>query len=191
MHLQLVQEHVETEKDLARAVAGEQIERDGRPVRRYSDHIHYVEQLERFHAALPREQLLVLIYDDFRRDNDATVRRVLRFLDVDDEAPLDLIEANPTVSVRSLRLDAVLRGFYRERGPAARSAKRLLRAVTPGRLRTAAVRTVRRRLVYGSPQQPDEAVTAELRSRYAAEVRALSEYLDRDLVSEWGYERVD
>jgi hypothetical protein len=31
---------------------------------------------------------------------------------------------------------------------------------------------------------------AELRGRYADEVAALSEYLDRDLVAEWGYDRV-
>jgi hypothetical protein len=191
LHLQLVQEHVETEKDLSRAVAHEEIVRDGRSVLRYSDHIHYVEQLKRFHAAFPSEQTLVLIYDDFRRDNEATVRRVLRFLDVDDEVPLELIEANPTVSVRSLRLDAVLRRVYGERGPVSRSAKGIVRTLMPERLRKAAMRTMRWRVVYGSPQQPDEAVIAELRRRYAAEVTALSEYLDRDLVAEWGYDRVD
>jgi hypothetical protein len=190
LHLQLVQEHVESEKDLARAVALEQIVRDGKPVLRYSDHIHYVEQLKRFDAAFPSEQILVLIYDDFRRDNEATLRRVLRFLDVDDDAPLELIDANPTVSVRSVRADAALRRMYSERGPVSRSAKGVVRALTPKRLRTAAMRTIRRRVIYGSPQQPEEAVIAELRDRYAGEVAALSDYLDRDLVAEWGYDRV-
>ena len=31
----------------------------------------------------------------------------------------------------------------------------------------------------------------ELRRRFAPEVVALSEYLDRDLVSLWGYDRLD
>jgi hypothetical protein len=31
----------------------------------------------------------------------------------------------------------------------------------------------------------------ELRVRFKAEVVALSEYLGRDLVSEWGYDRVE
>jgi hypothetical protein len=190
LHLQLVQEHVESEKDLGQAVAHERIVRNGAPVLRYSDHIHYVEQLKRFDAAFPSEQMLVLIYDDFRRDNEATVRRVLRFLDVDDHAPLELIEANPTVGVRSLRLDAALRRMYSDRGPVARSARCVLRALTPKRLRTAAIRTIRGRVVYRSPQQPDEYVIATLRGRYGAEVAALSEYLDRDLVAEWGYDRV-
>ena len=42
-----------------------------------------------------REQMLVLIYDDFRADNEATVRRVLRFLEVDDGVPIEPVEANP------------------------------------------------------------------------------------------------
>jgi len=36
---------------------------NGRPVLRYSDHIHYVEQLRRYEALFPPEQILVLIYD--------------------------------------------------------------------------------------------------------------------------------
>ena len=39
----------------------------------------------------------MLIYDDFRADNEATVRQVLRFLDVDDEpSRCETVEANPT-----------------------------------------------------------------------------------------------
>jgi hypothetical protein len=190
LHLQLVQEHVETEKDLARAVENEEIVRNGRRVLRYSDHIHYVEQLRRFHAAFPREQVLVLIYDDFRSDNDGTVRRVLRFLEVDDDAPIHAMEANPSVNVRSIRLDAALRRAYAPGGPASRAVKGTVRALTPGRLRGAAMRTMRRRLLYGDPRPPDEAVLAQIRSRYASEVRAISEYLDRDLVALWGYDDV-
>src|SRR5207245_4635600 len=56
----------------------------------YSDRVRYVEQLRRYHAVFPREQVLVLIYEDFRRDNEAIVRRVLQFLEVDDSHPFDL-----------------------------------------------------------------------------------------------------
>ena len=44
----------------------------------YSDHVRYAEQLRRLHDAFPPEQVLVLIYDDFRRDNEAVLRQVLR-----------------------------------------------------------------------------------------------------------------
>src|SRR5665213_738712 len=63
MHLQLVQSHVESEKDLAKALANEEVVRQGKEMRRYSDHVRYVEQLERYSALFPAEQMLVLIYD--------------------------------------------------------------------------------------------------------------------------------
>jgi hypothetical protein len=184
----MVQEHVEHEKDLRAAVEAEQIVRDGRTVRRYSDHIHYVEQLRRFHDVFGREQVLVLIYDDFRNENEATVRRVLRFLDVDANAPIDVLEANPTVAVRSLRLDRAVRRLRGGRTPAGRALKRAVKTVTPRRVHADALGAIRRRLVYTSPPPPDEEFMAELRRCYAAEVRELSDYLGRDLVGLWGYD---
>ncbi len=186
LHLQLVQEHVELEKDLGRALAGEVIERQGQRVRRYGDHVHYVEQLRRYEQAFAPEQMLILIYDDFRADNEATVRRVLRFLDVDDRAPIEALEANPTVGVRSVRLDGAVRGVSMGRGPLSRAAKAAAR-LAPSGMRQA----VRRRLLHGGPPPADERVMRELRRRFKVEVLALSEYLDRDLVTLWGYDDID
>ena len=100
-HLQSLHNHIETEKDLRKAIALEADRRNGRHIPRYShspdalmyrDHVRYVEQLRRYHAAFPPEQVLVLIYDDFRRDNQGTLRTVLRFLDVDDTLAIEAVE---------------------------------------------------------------------------------------------------
>jgi Sulfotransferase domain len=190
LHFQLLEEHVEREKDLRKAVAAEQITRAGRPVRRYSDHIHYAEQLKRFHEALPREQTMVLIYDDFRADNEGTLGSVLRFLQVDDSAPIAPTEANPTVSVRNVRLDGAIRALYSGQNPLSRAAKGLARTVLSERSRKRVVRA-RRRVAFTAPAPPDEQLMRELRSRYKPEVLALSEYLGRDLVAQWGYDDVD
>jgi hypothetical protein len=190
MHLQLVQEHAETESDLRKAFANEERIREGRRVLRYSDHVRYAEQLRRFHDTFPSEQVLVLIYDDFRRDNEATVRRVLRFLEVDEGVRLEIMDANPTVRVRSVRLDGALRSLQAGRGPVARTLKRAAQTALPGRLGSNAFWALRRGVVFGEARPADERLMAELRSRFKGEVIAVSEYLDRDLVSEWGYDRV-
>jgi hypothetical protein len=200
LHMQRVQVHAETETDLGRALALEQTRRLGQAIPRdavrpedlfYSEHVRYVEQLRRYHAVFPPEQVLVLIYEDFRRDNEATVRQVLRFLDVDDERPLELIEANPTVRVRSQRAYDLLRSLYLGRGPLARFAKPAIKLLTPKRVRREASTAVARRVLYGDPQPPDEALMLELRRRFKPEVLAAGEYLGRDLVSLWGYDRLD
>jgi Sulfotransferase family len=189
LQLQLLQEHVETETDLRRAVANERVTRGGREVLRYSDHVHYVEQLRRYHAVFSPEQVLVLIYDDFRNDNEATVRQVLRFLDVDDTMPIEVLDANPTVSVRAVRLDRLARKMYSASGLAS-ALSTTLKALSTERMRRRLVRTLRRRVLYAAPPPPDEDAMIELRARYRPEVVALSEYLGRDLVGLWGYDRL-
>ncbi len=197
LQLELVQNHIETERDFRTAMSKEYLGplNEGTanyfpPLRRYSDRIRYVEQLRRFHAVFPTEQVLVLIYDDFRRDNEATVRRVLRFLEVDDAVQLEPVHANPTVQVRSMRLDRILQSLYAGRGPLARNVRRAVKASTPRRLHGEGLQAIRRRLVYGAPRPPDESFMLELRSRFKGEVVAVSEYLDRDLVEEWGYDGI-
>ena len=50
---------------------------------------------------------------------------------------------------------------------------------------------LRRKLIYGKPPPPDEQFMLELRRRFEPEVVAMSEYLERDLVSLWGYDKLD
>ena len=199
LHLQCVQSHYETEKDLRRALSLEDARRAGvhlpprslwPQVLLYSEHVRYVEQLRRYHAVFPATQVLVLIYDDFRRDNESTVRTVLRFLDVEDTAPIEVTEANPTVRMRSQRLDEIVHALSVGAGPVSRAAKASVKASTSRRLRRQLLRATRRRLVVAEPSPPDEELAAEIRRRYKPEVVALSEYLQRDLVSLWGYEDV-
>jgi hypothetical protein len=198
-HLQCVQSHVETQKDLRRAIALEEPRRRGRLIPRrcprpeallYSEHVRYVEQLRRFHEVFPPEHVHVVIYDDFLRDNEATVRGVLRFLDVDDSAPVEVMSANPTVRLRSRGLDDLVHTVSVGTGPASRALKEALKALTPRGLRGRALRVAQRRLVHASPDAPDEQLALELRHRFKGEVVALSDYLDRDLVTLWGYDDV-
>ena len=201
-HLQCAYNHVETQRDFRKAIALEGARRQGKHIPRlsqspqtllYSEHVRYVEQLRRYHAVFAPEQMLVLIYEEFRRDNEATVRRVLRFLDVDDTLPIEPAESDPLPAVRlqalhqAARLTSVIRR-NRASAPIVRTVNRVMpsRQVSNGRLRAGW-----RRLVYTEPSPPDERFMRELRRRFAPEVVALSEYLGRDLVSLWGYDRLD
>ncbi len=194
LHLELVQNRVEDEQDLRRAIAAEALPDAGgaaAPMVRYTDRVRYVEQLRRFGEHFPPEQMLVLIYDDFRADNEATVHRVLRFLGVDESRPVRAVQANPTVRVRSLRLDDAVRALYAGSNPLARTVKAATRTVLPARVREAVLGTARRRLVYAAPHPPDEELMLDLRRRFKPEVQALSEYLGRDLIALWGYDAID
>ena len=200
LHLQLLQTYIETESDLGKALALEEQRRAGREIPRhtywpqtllYSEHVRYLEQLRRYHAVFPREQVLVLIYDDFRDDNESTVRTVLRFLEVDETAPITATEANPTVRPRSQRLNEAVHAISVGRGPVSLAVKGAIKAVTPPKVRRGALEAVQRHVVYSDPLPADERTMAELRARFRGEVEAVGEYLERDLIELWGYDRLD
>jgi hypothetical protein len=116
------------------------------------------------------------------------VRRVLRFLDVDDTAPIEALDANPTVQMRSQQLDEIVNAVSVGRGRVGGTLKRAIKTVVPAKARSRALHAAQHRLVHTAPDPPDPELMSELRRRYAPEVVALSEYLGRDLVAEWGYD---
>jgi hypothetical protein len=164
--------------------------------------VRYVAQLSRFEQALGREQMMVLIYEDFRHDNDAAARAVMRFLGVDDGVALEIAQGDQTDRLRSGRggRKAVRLQRLHRAGRAIKLARRqpeqasrltlTFDALTRGLLRNDAVENLARRAVFQATPSLDEAFPRELRQRFKPEVQALSEYLERDLVSQWGYDSI-
>jgi hypothetical protein len=199
LHLQLVQSHMETVKDLRRAIELEPARLEGRRIPRrshrpqalhYSDNVRYVDQLRRYHEVFPPEQVLVLIYDDYRADNEGTMRRILRFLEVDDTVPIAARDVNPSVLVRSQQLEEAMNATAVGQGPISNFAKAAIKTVVPRRVRRGAFRRLRRGAVLSEPKPVDESYMLELRRRFKPEVAALGEYLDRDLLGLWGYDEL-
>jgi hypothetical protein len=200
LHLQLLEVYTEVEPDLGRAMELEAERSEGRSVPRhtyfpqmllYSEFVRYSDQLKRFYAAFPADQVKVLIYDDFRADNHGTVAEVCRFLGIEDHAPVTSLEANETVRPRSQRVNELVHALSVGRGPVSHAVKGAIKAVTPEQARRRALRALKQRAVFAPPRPPDPAVMRRLRIRYHGEVVAASELLGRDLVGLWGYDRLD
>jgi hypothetical protein len=202
-HFENVGSAIESERDLRRAMALEEPRRQGSQIPRrcqapdrllYSDHVRYVEQLRHYSALFPPGHVLPIIYDDFRRDNEAIVRTVLRFLEVDESLPVEPIEVKSgrRRAVRFMGLHHMTRAMKRARhNPAAAGpVSRVVNALTPAPLRGRLEYTWRR-VVYAVPPAPDDELMRELRRRFKPEVVALSDYLGRDLVTLWGYDGID
>jgi len=202
VHLQAVRNYDETQKDFRKAMALEDERRNGRRIPRlsqfpavllYSELVRYLEQLRRYHAVFPREQVLVLIYDDFRADNEGTVRQVLRFIDVDDTLPVPSVELESLRTPRYVLLDQIMRALsIARRSSVGRPLARGFAALTPAAVRESeALSELSRKLRYTETPPPDEPFMLALRRRFKPEVEAVSEYLGRDLVTLWGYDGID
>ncbi len=179
LHLQLLRSHVETEKSLRTAIALDVPRSEGKhiPSRshlpqllRYSEHVRYVEQLRRYHAVFPREQVLVLIYDDFRADNEkhrspgccdsskSTMRCQSSRYDETDGTLRSARNASTTCCAR----------FVQGRSPASRSTRSAVKALTSRTQRHEAIRTARTRAVFADVPEPDD----ELMSRTSGSLQA-------------------
>jgi Sulfotransferase domain len=199
LHFQFVQLYIEPEQDMRKAIALEAPRREGRKLPRnqywpgatlYSDHVNYAEQLRRYGAVFAPEQMLVLVYDDFRNDNEAVVRQVWRFLEVDDTHPVLVRDANPTVRVRSLRLHELVHTLAAGDSALPRAVQAAAGMLAPLGISRQRARALRDRVFFADPDPADEALMLELRRRFKGEVEAVSEYLGRDLVTLWGYDAI-
>lgn len=198
LHLQLLVDLQEKERDLRKAIALEAARERGRHVPRrayrpqdlrYSEHVRYTEQLRRYHAVLPREQVLTLIYDDYRSDNEATVRAVYEFIGVDSSIDPEPVERNSATAVRSQLLGDTIHRFSVGHGPFSNAVKAGVKAVVPETTRRRLLKGAQSR-VYRLPPPADADLMAELRIWLKPEVERFSEYLDRDLVKLWRYDEV-
>jgi hypothetical protein len=199
LHLQLLQNKNEDETDFRTALTLDEPRREGRMIPHemywpaaliYSDRVRYVEQLRRYEEAFGRDRMLVLIYDDLRNDNEGTVRQVLRFLDVNDSVPLKAAWVNPSGLRRRGRVATFTRKVRDGRDPGFGTVRRMLDAVTTDRMRESVLPRLRRKLLWEKAPPPDQELMAEIRARYKSEVVAASDYLGRDLVSLWGYDKL-
>lgn len=199
LHLMYLGWRVEDQLDLRRALSLEVARGEGRHIPsfshrpqllQYAEHVRYVEQLRRYSDHLAADQMLVLIYDDFTSDNAGTVRRVLRFLGVNDDVEIDSIALNVTAhTIPSWRAKRIVDRLSDGGGAGASLARALVKAVTPRRVRQRVAQTLEGRVVRVPPA--DERLMLELRRRFKDEVVALAQYLDRDLVRLWRYDEID
>ncbi len=179
LHLQLLQNHVETEKrpaPRARARAGAAPRR--RIPRRsprpqallYSEHVRYVEQLRRYQRAVRARADAGADLRGLPRDNEATVRRVLRFLGGRRHGA-DRGRRGQPDGARALA--AARRGSCTRsslgRGPVARAREGAVKALAPRPACAAARCDAVQRAASSTARRapPDEELMLELRRRFS------------------------
>lgn len=155
----------------------------------YSERIKYREQVERYTRRFGLERVKVIIYDDFKDDNEAVYRDVLTFLEVEPTFTPAFGIHNRGVRVRSKPMQELVHTVSHGRGPW-RGVHALVKAAVPGAVRRTLLRTVYRKLVFAPKPDLDPDLVRRLKAIYRPEVERISAFLDIDLVSRWGYDGV-
>ena len=143
----------------------------------YRERGRYANQLQRYYEFFPREQLLVLLYDDFVADPTRVMRAVCRHLDISERYSLPVTEHH-NVSMGVPRHSLLHRVLTRDS-----ATKSFLRRILPEHLQQRAWRWIFRGNMAPLPQfDPD--LRRQLLEESREDIRRLECLIDRDL-SAW------
>lgn len=172
-----VRKGVETARDFQEAFSNPDGLRigDWHPRRAQLSFGFYHKQLSRYHDFLQDGKMLVLLYDDFQRDQTGVLQEIFRFIDVSQTfIPGAGKKLNPSGIPRSFFLDRLLGTQHPARSVARRFVPQRFRSLISQRLRA-----VNRRKPPLSPK-----LRRELVEFYREDILKLQTMLDRDL-SAW------
>jgi hypothetical protein len=200
LHSQGVYSGNEVEKDFEKAMDLQDLRRLGKelpstvhfPSRLfYDDHIHTSEHIERYLEHFPKQNIRIILFDDFIKDTSKSYCETLQFLGVDESHIPELSNRNPNTTIRSPKLMTMLQD---PQHPVSKVVKKVLpkSIVRKGKsvLKNANTKVEDRK-------QLSIATRDSLRKKYKPNVFALNELLHKedllgspcDLMSLWGYDK--
>jgi len=149
----------------------------------YSELVQYTDQVKKYIALFGEKNVKVIIFEDFKSDNTKIYQDVLSFLEVD---------ANFLVEFRGINKNREIK--YRQLYYIAKHPKtiHLAQMIFPQNIRQLAKKLIHKITLREQMRKPiDDDVKEHLTAMYYDEVVRISQYLNRDLVSFWGFDRLD
>ena len=138
----------------------------------------YAEQVERYLKLFPKEQVHVLLHEQFKKNPGATMQRVFAAIGVE---PMDELDTSGKFNEAAVPRNAVLNRLLVRSG-----AISAVKAMVPRKLRGGF-----KEMLYSKKDMPtlppDQA--AQLWERYAQDVDRLSKFIDMDLRQWWGVKK--
>ncbi len=149
----------------------------------YSEFVKYTEQVQRFLARFDQAQIKIILFDDFKKNTPQMYKDILNFLGVDSNFSPGFDIVNPNKQIRWPLLKK-----YSLDSPYFRKALRLLFSDDT----YAALKNFyKTRMVKYEPRKPvDDDLRLELMQQFKPEVEKFGNFLKRNLVSIWGYDKI-
>jgi len=143
----------------------------------------YADQLQRYFDIFPRENILVLIYEDAKRDPKVFIQSIYRFLGVD-------ASFVPTMLHRQINTSRTPKAVWVDKSMVAiaRCMRKVgLQKVVWGVKKRGLADGIRKKNTEQSPaQKMGGEIEKKLKDVFREDVRTLGSLLERDLISEWG-----
>ncbi|MBE9044358.1 sulfotransferase [Pleurocapsales cyanobacterium LEGE 10410] len=150
----------------------------------YSQRVQYREQVKRYCDRFNREQIKIVVFEEFKSENDRVYREILEFLGVDSNftPEYDAVNVNKEVKFKAIN-DLVNNPLIKN------ISKNLLSQEFNEFIRD---NIVEKLLWHQAPKtkMPEE-IKIELMRQYQPEVVRISELTGIDLITKWGYDTLN
>lgn len=148
----------------------------------YSERIKYAEQVKRYLDLFGKKQTKIIIYEDYRANNEKVYKEILDFLSVDNSFEPDFSDILTSKQPRNRFLH-----LFIHRLPVKKWVENM---VTP-RIWKKIVAFSEKILLKPQPRPKiDPALRKRLMREYKPEVEKISKLLDIDLVKKWNYDKI-
>ncbi|XRO76582.1 sulfotransferase [Methanocaldococcus sp. 10A] len=153
----------------------------------YSEVTKFSVQIERYLKIFPREQVKIILLDDLKNNLEGTYKEILIFLGVDDiDFRPDFTIKNPAKTYRSKFLQDLLKNPYKMK-----KIVNIYRKIVPLKIREKIYNfllEINKKPIKKPAIDPE--FRHELMIKFKPEVEKLSDLLNRDLISLWGYDKI-
>lgn len=148
----------------------------------YSERVDYVSQIERYFNNFPEDQIKIIIFDDFRKDNERIYKEILKFLNVDENILPDFKGIHESKIPKNRFLNKFLRNPH---------LKNIPKSILPPKLYDSIQLKVQDLLMRNQQRIPiDPNLKFEIMKKFKPEIEKFSDFLKRNLVDEWEYNKV-
>lgn len=146
----------------------------------YSDRVNYYQQIKRYYDCFPQSQIKIILFEDFRAQNEVIYREILEFLEVESNFSPQYESINTNKEVRFKTINNLVNH------PILKNiSKNLLSQEFNEFVRD---KIVERFLWHQAPKSAmPEDIKARLKAKYALDVNKVAELIGVDLVTKWGY----
>jgi len=152
----------------------------------YTDRATFSKQIPHYQKHFPKEQIKVILLGDIKEDAEKVYTKTLRFLGLDiPESKPSLSNANPSKVPRSMLINNLIKN-------PGLGIKKSLKKLLPESVRRSIIHILNSFLIKGGDRPKlDPELRNELMKKHKENVKKTSELIDRDLVTKWGYGKMN
>lgn len=151
----------------------------------------YFKSLQRYLNLFPKEQILVLIYDDIKKDSRSFVRKIYEFLEVDSDFIPDCLEKKTNVTMATTMKLSWLNKFmwklrnYIRSGRFGKIRVKLMRKIGLDKLAVKLFKLNKKKVNLEKVEKipPSQETILKIKKHYREDIKNLEKFLNRDLSS--------